>query len=61
VMVNIAVAAVHEKPDTNSVVIFQASQQLALEWVADAGNGWLNVRHMDGTAGYIKLSEVWGG
>jgi len=60
VMVTKPVAAVHENPDANSVVIFQAPQQLALEWQEEAGNGWLKVRHIDGTTGYIKLSEVWG-
>lgn len=61
VMVNLPVAAVHESPDSNSVVIFQAQQQLALEWLANTGNGWLKVRHIDGAIGYIKFTEVWGG
>ena len=61
VMVTLPMAAVRENPDANSVVIFQASQQVALEWLADSGNGWLKVRHIDGVTGYIKLSEVWGG
>jgi SH3-like domain-containing protein len=61
VMITLPLAAVRENPDANAVVIFQAPQQLALEWLADAGNGWLKVRHIDGTTGYIKFAEVWGG
>ena len=60
VMVTSPVAAVRENPDDNSVVVFQASQNLALEWLANTGNGWLKVSHIDGTGGYIKITEVWG-
>jgi SH3-like domain-containing protein len=61
VVVNLAVAAVRESPDVAAAIIFQAPQQLALEWLEDTGNGWLKVRHIDGTTGYIKITEVWGG
>jgi len=61
VMVTAEMAAVHESPDANSVVIFQAPRKLGLEWLENTGNGWLKIRHIDGTTGYIKNSEVWGG
>ena len=61
VMVKVAVAKVRENPDENAAVIFQAPEQLALEWLSNMSNGWLKVRHTDGTVGYIKLAEVWGG
>lgn len=61
VMVNVAVAPVYQNPDATMGVVFYAPQQLALEWLADAGNGWLRVRHLDGAEGYIKQLDVWGG
>jgi SH3-like domain-containing protein len=61
VTVSLSVAMVRENPDMNSNVVFLAPQQLALEWQEDAGNGWLKIRHIDGTTGYVKTSEVWGG
>lgn len=61
VMVKIDVANVRENPDAKAAVIFQAPEQLALEWLSNMGNGWLKVRHLDGTVGYIKFAEVWGG
>ncbi len=61
VVVTSKVAAVRENPDANATLIFQAPQQLALEWLENNGNGWLKIRHIDGTTGYIKFSEVWGG
>ncbi|MFA6013730.1 MAG: SH3 domain-containing protein [Gallionellaceae bacterium] len=54
-------AAVRESPDINSAIVFQAPQQLALEWLEKADDGWLKVRHLDGTTGFIKSTEVWGG
>jgi len=60
VMVSQPVAAVRENPDSNAAVVFQAPQQLALEWLDNTGSGWIKVRHMDGATGYIKLTEVWG-
>lgn len=60
VTVILPVVAVRANPDENSVVAFQAPQQLALEWLGDTGSGWLQVRHLDGVAGYVKINEVWG-
>lgn len=60
VMVNVAVAPVYQRPDVVAGVIFYAPQQLALEWLADAGDGWLQVRHLDGVEGYIRQLDVWG-
>jgi SH3-like domain-containing protein len=61
VTVIVPFAAVRENPDANSAVLFQAPQQLGLEWLDNTGNGWLKIRHLDGTTGYIKFAEVWGG
>ncbi len=61
VMVNIAVAPVYQRPDAAADVVFYAPQQLALEWLADAGDGWLQVKHLDGTGGYMRQIDVWGG
>lgn len=60
VTVTAAVSAVRSSPDANAGIVFQGAQHLALEWLADAPNGWAKVRHLDGAEGYIKISEVWG-
>lgn len=60
VVISQPVAAVHESPESASAVVFQAPHQLALEWLEDTGNGWLKVRHLDGSSGYVKVTEVWG-
>ena len=61
VVVTAALAAVRETSETGARVVFQARQQVALEWVENAGAGWIKVRHQDGVTGYVSTSDVWGG
>lgn len=61
VMVTAPLANVRRNPEESAEVAFKATQQLGLEWLGNNGSGWVKVRHEDGSAGYIKSSEVWGG
>ncbi|MBI5889682.1 MAG: hypothetical protein HZB47_03265 [Nitrosomonadales bacterium] len=60
VMVTVASANVLRSPEEDAEVVFRATQKLGLEWLGNTGNGWVKVRHEDGTAGHIKSDEVWG-
>lgn len=60
VMVTAPLAVVRRSPDDGAEVMFKATQQLGLELLASTGTGWLKVRHEDGSAGYLKSSDVWG-
>lgn len=60
VVVKLAFAVVRSRPESIASVVFQAPQQVALEWLEDTDNGWIKVRHLDGAAGYIKSTDVWG-
>jgi len=59
VMVKVAVAEVRVKPDDSAPVAFQAQQNVLLELVNVSG-GWIQVRHRDGGAGYVRAQQVWG-
>ncbi len=61
VVVTSALAAIRKTPEDNAIVVTQVKQQVAMEWLENTGTGWLKVRHPDGTTGYIKATEVWGG
>jgi SH3-like domain-containing protein len=52
-------AAVHERAENNSPVVFQAQQGVLLDLVGSAG-GWAQVRHADGSGGYVRINQVWG-
>jgi hypothetical protein len=61
VMVVSPMAVVRRNPDENAEVIFRAAQHIGLEWLGNTGSGWVNVRHEDGSAGFLKSGDVWGG
>jgi SH3-like domain-containing protein len=60
VLVKAALAQVHESADEASRVVFQAHQNVILDFIEAAPGGWLRVRHRDGEAGFIKVAHVWG-
>ena len=60
VVVNVAVATVRQAPERNAPVLFQVSQNVALESLGINGGGWIKARHQDGSIGYLKSVEVWG-
>lgn len=59
VVVTVKQADVYREADTRSALAFRAEKQLGLEWLGNS-NGWVRVRHADGSSGYIKAAEVWG-
>lgn len=59
VMVRVPVVDVRVKPDDGAALAFQAQQSVILDFVAASG-GWIQVRHRDGGAGYVRVQHVWG-
>jgi len=59
VLVTAPLAQVREAADDGAPVVFQAQQSVLLE-LLDVTGGWLRVRHGDGQAGYVRVSQVWG-
>jgi SH3-like domain-containing protein len=60
VMVKVALAQIHESADERAPVVFQAQQNVILDLIEVAAGGWLRVRHRDGQAGFVKVTQVWG-
>jgi SH3 domain protein len=59
VMVRTSQAPVRQAADDNAPVVFRAQQDLVLE-LTEVSGSWLRVRHRDGSAGYIRMTQVWG-
>lgn len=54
-------AELHTEASAGSPVLAVVEQQVVMLLASDeAINGWLNVRSVDGTSGYIPLNAVWG-
>lgn len=60
VMVKPVLAQVRQSPDDKAPVVFEAQQNVVLEVTGSDPAGWLQVRHEDGTSGYIRTAQVWG-
>jgi SH3-like domain-containing protein len=59
-LVTAASAEARVRPEEGAPVAFAAAQNVALEMVEVAPNGWLRVRHADGSTGFVRASQVWG-
>ena len=59
VLVKAPLAQVRAAADDNAPVVFQAQQDVLLDLLEVAG-GWLRVRHRDGQAGFIRITQAWG-
>ena len=59
VLVNVPLAQVRQSATEDAPLVFQARQNVLLELIGAAG-GWLQVKHDDGQAGFVKSTQVWG-
>jgi SH3-like domain-containing protein len=60
VIVTVPMAEAYQAPNANSPIVFKAQQDVVMEWLEPAANGWVKVRHRDGQTGYIRITQVWG-
>jgi SH3-like domain-containing protein len=60
VVVKVPLGQVRERADESASIVLQAQRDVILELLEVASGGWLHVRHRDGQAGYIRITQVWG-
>jgi SH3-like domain-containing protein len=60
VLVSVARAQVRATPDETGSLVFEAEKGVALELVEPAREGWAKVKHVDGQAGVVRVTQVWG-
>lgn len=53
-------AEAYQAANANSTLVFQAQQNVVMEQLEPAANGWVKVRHRDGQTGYVRTQQVWG-
>ncbi|MCX7891013.1 MAG: SH3 domain-containing protein [Burkholderiales bacterium] len=61
VIVTAPAATVRERPEDDAPAVFQAANGVILEFAEPGAPGWIRVRHRDGQAGFVRISQVWGG
>ena len=60
VIVTVPLADIYQDANKNASLVFQAQEQVVLEWIETTDTGWVKVRHRDGQTGYISVTQVWG-
>lgn len=53
-------AEAYQAANASSALVFQAQQNVVMEQLEPAVNGWVKVRHRDGQIGYVRTQQVWG-
>lgn len=60
VMVTSPRAAVRQRPSSDAPAAFEAVRDVVLDVAGTPADGWVPVRHRDGTNGFVRVTEVWG-
>ena len=60
VIITAARADIRQKPDAAAPLAFEASKDVVLELSDKPADGWVKVKHRDGTGGFIRVNQVWG-
>jgi SH3-like domain-containing protein len=53
-------AVVRQRATADAPSAFEAVKDVVLEVAGAPTDGWLAVRHKDGTSGFVRVTEVWG-
>jgi len=53
-------AAVRQRADESSPLVFAAERNVVLEYLDSAPGGWTRVRHRDGESGFVRANQIWG-
>lgn len=59
-IVTVPKAEIRQKPDNGSPLAFEAIKDVILELADKPTDGWVKVRHRDGSTGFIRVNQVWG-
>lgn len=53
-------AQIRRAAEDGAPVVFEAERGVALELLEPGPTGWVQVRHADGVAGFLRVTQVWG-
>lgn len=60
VIVTALQAEAYQAANASSTLVFRAQQNVVMEQLEPAADGWVKVRHRDGQTGYVRTQQVWG-
>ncbi|MCC6923290.1 MAG: hypothetical protein IT525_09555 [Nitrosomonas sp.] len=60
VVVIVPLADIYQSANESSEIVFQAQENVVMEWLDSDTPGWVRLRHRDGQAGHVRSNQVWG-
>lgn len=60
VLVRAAAVTIRQKPADDAPSVAEVRRDVLLNVLEPAAGGWIQVRHRDGAAGYVRAADVWG-
>ena len=59
-IITAARADIRQRPDSAAPLAFEAVKDVVIELVDKPADGWVKVRHRDGSTGFIRANQIWG-
>lgn len=59
-IITTARADIRQKPEATAPLAFEAVKDVVLELTDKPADGWVRVKHRDGSTGYIRINQIWG-
>ena len=59
-IITAARADIRQKPDAGAPLAFEAVKDVVLELTDKPADGWVRVKHRDGTSGFIRINQICG-
>jgi SH3-like domain-containing protein len=53
-------AVVRDSPSADGKPLFSVARDGVLQWQEAPKDGWVRIKHRDGSAGYARISDLWG-
>jgi SH3 domain protein len=53
-------AVVRDAPSADGKPLFTVARDGVLQWQDAPKDGWVHIKHRDGTGGYARISDLWG-
>lgn len=53
-------AEIRQADNPEAPVVVELDKWVAVELLAPAAPGWVRVKHRDGAAGFVRVTQVWG-
>jgi SH3-like domain-containing protein len=53
-------AVVRDSPSADGKPLFSVARDGVLQWQEAPKDGWVRIKHRDGSSGYARISDLWG-